>query len=109
MKIIDIHTKKEIDNVNRYTDKIQSPLVKEYVLQSIDFQITHEYWLAIDKSFSEMWNNKVGIGGRFYWDEFSTQIFADLKNQKILIEYGRLDRIVNLILTYIENNGGFLE
>lgn len=109
MKIIDIHTGKDSTNTDRYKTEIQSQLVKEYVLINIDFPLTDEYWIAIDKSFAEIWNNKLGIGGYFYWDEISKQIYSDLHNQKILIEFERLDRIVNFILTYIENTGGFLE
>ena len=107
--MFDIHTRKETKDNSRYQNEIQSNLVKEYVLQNINFPLTDKYWATIDKSFAEIWNNKLGIGGYFYWDEFSTQIYSELQNQKMLIEYERLDKIVNLMLTYIENNEGFLE
>jgi hypothetical protein len=109
MKIIDIHTKKETKDFNRYENPINGNLVKDYILQHIDFPISHKYLDAIDKSFSEIWNNKIGIGGYFYLDEISKQIFSELQNQKMLIEFERIDKVVNLILTYIENDGGFLE
>ncbi len=109
MKIIDIHTKKETDGNSSHKEEIKNNLVKDYVFQNIDFQLTDEYWDSIDESFAEIWNNKLGRGGYFYWDEISDQIFSILQNQKKLMEYSRVDKIVTLILTYIENDGGFLE
>ena len=51
----------------------------------------------------------MGIGGQFYWDEISKDVFAEIKKKKILIEYEKVNETINLILTYIENTGGFLE
>ena len=109
MKMVDIHTRKETDGNSRYNNDINSELVKEYVLQNINFPLPDEYWLAISKIFGEIWNNKLGIGAYFYCDEISKQMFSNLQKHKVLIEFERLDKIVNLILTYIENNGGFME
>ncbi|MBI4947746.1 MAG: hypothetical protein HY840_15245 [Bacteroidetes bacterium] len=108
-RIIDIHTNNEVTNADRYRNSINSTLVKEYVYQNIKFPLTENYWGLIDTTFSEIWNNKIGIGGEFYWDEISKMIFSEFQKQRILIEYGRIDIIANLMLTYIENNGGFLE
>ncbi len=110
MKIIDIHTKKETTNYFPYENGINKQRVKKYVLQNINFPKTDEYWNIIDNSFAEIWNNKLGIGGYFYCDEISKQINSILQQQKMLIEYERLDKIINLILTFFqENNGGFLK
>ena len=109
MKTIDIHTNKVVTNTNRYSNSINNALVKEYVFKNIKFPITENYWDLIDTAFSEIWNNKIGIGGEFYWDEISKMIFLEFQKQRILIEYERIDIIANLMLTYIENNGGFLE
>lgn len=108
-KMVDIHTKIEVSNNDRYKNAIDNDLVKEYVLQNIDFPLTDEFWIAIDNAFADIWNNKLGIGGYFYWDEITNQIFSELQKKKMLIEFERIDKITNLILTYIENNGGFLE
>ena len=108
MKIIDIHTKQEAIGTSRYENGIDNLDVKEYVLQNINFPLPDEYWKTIDNTFAEIWNNQIGIGGHFYWDEISMEINSILQQQKMLIEYERLDIIINLILTYIENNGGFL-
>ena len=52
---------------------------------------------------------QLGRGGYFYWDELTTWIFDALRQKKILIEFERVDKVVNLILKYIDENGGFLE
>lgn len=66
MKMFDLHTKKETTDNSRYQNEIKSNLVKEYVLQNIDFPLSDEYWLEIDNSFAQIWNNQLGIGGYFY-------------------------------------------
>ena len=107
--MFDIHTKEEVTNSDRYKNSINNGLVKEYVLQNIDFQLTDEFWDIIDSAFADIWNNKLGIGGFFYWEEITNEIFSKLQKKKMLIEFERIDKITNLILTYIENTGGFLE
>lgn len=106
--VIDIHTKKKTEDNSRYQKSINSEAVKDYVFQNIDFELPEDYWLEIDSSFADVWNNKLGIGKDFYWDEISTQVFNQIQSKKIFIEFQRIDRIVNLMLTFIEKNGGFL-
>lgn len=108
-KIINIHTRKEVTNTDIVKKHIDPTLVKKYVFENINFHLTEEYWALIENAFSEIWNDKIGIGGYFDWDDISGQIYSNLKNQKILIEFEKLIQIVNLILTYIENTGGFME
>jgi len=108
-KIINIHTRKEVTNTDKDKKHIDPTLVKKYVFENINFHLTEEYWTLIDNTFSEIWNDKIGIGGYFDWDDISGQIYSNLKNQKILIEFEKIIQIVNLILTYIENTGGFME
>ena len=109
MKTIDIHTHKEVSDEDRYKNSINGSLVRDYVLENVDFPITDEYWIIIDHAFSTIWNKKVGIGGYFYWDEFSLWIYEELQQKKVLIEYERVDRIANLMLSYIKDNNGFME
>lgn|SRR5690554_6723174 len=108
MKVIDIHTgKKEVEG--QYKNSIDRETVKNYIFQNIDFKLTTEMWEKIDNAFAEIWNNEIGIGGYFYWDEISASIYEDLKSQKILIQFERIDKITNLILNYIETTNGFLD
>ncbi len=108
MKKIDIHTGRETEDDNRYQRSIESDQVYQYVLSQIDFPLPEIYWSVIDHAFAEMWNNKVGIGGYFYWDEFTEYVYQETLKAKLLITHERIDLIVNHILTYIENSGGFL-
>ncbi|MBX2964580.1 MAG: hypothetical protein KF845_00440 [Cyclobacteriaceae bacterium] len=107
MKIIDIHTKKKPKRSPQ--KRIDEVAVKNYVFQHIDFELTNEYWDEIDSEFAEIWNNKIGVGGYFYWDEISKDIYNALQEKKMLISYDRVDCIVNLMLTYIEDTGGFMD
>jgi hypothetical protein len=109
VKMIDIHTKKNITDNSHYSRSIDSDLVKKYVFDNLDFILPENYWLEIDSSFSNVWNNAIGVGGYFYFDEISSQVFEQMQIKKIFIEYPRVDKIVNLMLTYIEDNGGFME
>lgn len=108
MKMIDIHTGRETEDENRYKRSIEGDQVYAYVLDQIDFPLPESHWRVIDHAFAEMWNNKVGIGGYFYWDEFTEYVYQETLKAKLLITHERIDLIVNLILTYIENSGGFL-
>jgi hypothetical protein len=108
MKKIDIHTGRETEDDNRYKRSIPSDQVYQYVMEQIDFPLPESHWSVIDHAFAEMWNDKVGIGGYFYWDEFTEYVYQEVKKTKLLISRERIDLIVNHILTYIENNGGFL-
>jgi hypothetical protein len=108
MKKIDIHTGRETEDDNRYKRSIESDQVYQYVLSQIDFPLPESHWNVIDHAFAEMWNHKIGIGGYSYWDEFCDYVYQEVKKTKLLISRERIDLIVNHILTYIENNGGFL-
>lgn len=108
-KLIDIHTKKKIEDNSHYQQSISPSLVKKYIYENIDFELPENQWIDIDSSFSDIWNNKLGIGKEFYWDEISKKVFIQIRNKKILIEFERIDKIVTLMLTFIEENGGFLK
>ena len=108
MKVIDLHTKKETDS-SFQGKHIDNTAVKSYVLKKIDFPLTDEQWASIDSAFAEIWNNKLGRGAEFYWDEIPPQVFEALKQQKVLISFDRVVIVVDLILTFIEKTGGFLE
>lgn len=109
MKTINLFTQKPSSKKSSFKKQIEGNDVKDYILQNINFPLTHKEFLAIDKSFAEIWNHKVGLGGAFYWDEISKEIYRELQSQKLLLEYGRVEKIVFVMLKYIENNGGFLE
>jgi hypothetical protein len=108
-KMIDIHSKKELSNLPGSENDIKNSLVKDYVFSNISFPLTDRYWSVIDESFATIWNNKIGLGGYFYWDEIAKHVFEELKKEKMLMSYDRVEIITNLMLTYIEDTGGFME
>lgn len=105
-KLIDIHTQGKTKGIER--KPINPELVKKYVFENLE-NLPEIQWNLIESEFSDIWNNKLGRGGYFYWDELTTWIFDALRQKKILIEFERVDKVVNLILKYIDENGGFLE
>jgi len=110
LKRIDIHTKSTLsDDEVRYNKRISSEEMKVHIFKEINFILSDEQWNLIDNSFANFWNNKVGIGGYFYWDEVSDYVYAELKKENQLISFERTDIIIKLILSKIENDGGFLE
>jgi len=120
MKMIDIHTKNEAIN-GGYNNPISSDLTKGYVYQNIDFNLPENLWEMIENVFSYIWNEKLGVGGHFYWEEVSTLVyngvkqqleypFWEIEKQHVLLPFERVDKIVTLILTYIESTpSGMLE
>ena len=109
MKTIDLHTGKFVlGNENRYVNSISGNFMKDYVCDNIDFNLSDVEWILIDKYFGEYWNNIVGIGGYFYWDEVTDFIYQNIINQKQLISQERIKFIVELMLAKIEKDGGFL-
>ena len=110
MKKIDIHTRQKLDdNENKYNKQISSESMRNYILDSIEFSMSNDQWELINKHFSEYWNHKVGIGGYFYWDEVSSYVYKQLRQDKQVISQNRVDFIVELILSKIEKDGGFME
>src|SRR5690554_6394619 len=105
-KLIDIHTQGKKKGIER--KPINPELVKKYVFENLE-NLPEIQWNLIESEFSDIWNNKLGRGGYFYWDELTTWIFDALRQKKILIEFVRLDKCVIIILKYIVENGGFLE
>ena len=75
----------------------------------IEFELVDSQWKIIDEYFGEYWNNKIGIGGYFYWDEVVDYVYEGLINENMLISKARVEEIVNLMLTKIENDGGFMD
>ena len=109
MKLIDIHTKKELyDKEKLYSKPISSELIKNYVFNTIDFHLPDYQWKLINDNFSEYWNNKIGIGGYFYWDEVASFVYNEIQKSKQLITKQRVYYIVDLILSKIEKDGGFM-
>jgi hypothetical protein len=110
MKRINIHTKKELkDDKPIFTKKISSTKMKEHVFESINFEISEFQWEMIEDFFADYWNNKLGIGGYFYWDEVSSYIYSKVIENKQLISEERIITIIEIMLTKIEKDGGFME
>ena len=107
---IDIFKKDRIkDDEIRYLNSINHKVIEQYVSEKIDFFVSDNLWLLIHKYFGEFWNNKIGIGGYFYYDEIAKYIYDQLTKKKYLIEENRINIIVELILDKIHIDGGFLE
>lgn len=110
MKRIDIHTKKELkDDEIRYSNSISPKVMKIYVFNNIDFFLSDYQWSLIDEAFSDYWNNKIGIGGYFYWDEITDYVFNNIVEKQQLISRERIEFIIEMMLSKIEKDGGFLD
>ncbi len=109
MKTIDIYTWKidssvQTENVGSTTNNI----MKDYVYENIDFKLSEEVWILIRMYFIEYWDEFIGVGGYFYWDEISQYVYNKIIDQKYLITHEKVNFIVELMLTKIEKDGGFL-
>lgn len=110
MKTIEIHSKKELeDDEVAYPNKIDGELIKSYIFGNIDFSISEQQWEIIDSSFAECWNGKIGVGGLFYWDEVADYVYKNIQQNLELLSEEKVAIIVDLMLTKIENDGGFLD
>jgi len=109
-KKIDIFRKDEIkDGEKRFSNQINAQKVQDYVTEKIDFNLTKQQWLLIHEYFGECWNDKIGIGGEFYWDEISHYVYGKLVADNQLIAEEIVKVIVELMLTKIQLDGGFME
>src|SRR3989337_956626 len=108
MKTIEIHSKKKLeDDEVAYPNKIDAESIKSHIFETIDFSISEQQWEIIDSSFAECWNNKIGIGGFFYWDDVADYVYKDIQRNLELLSSEKVAIIVDLMLTKIENDGGF--
>lgn len=102
----------EEDNPTRFLFKegtIDRDTVKSAVFNRIDFPLSNKMWRAIDKSFEKCWNKEIGRGGVVEAEFVVNYIYNSLANKQILIEYPRIEKIVEIILDYIKMTGGFLD
>lgn len=83
--------------------------VKSAVFNRINFPLTDKIWNEIDKAFGRCWNKKIGLGGDIYEDFIVQYVYEALVKKKILFEYSRIDKIVEIILDYIKMTGGFMD
>lgn len=110
VRMYDIHTKKEIqDDDEKYDNSISPERMKIFVFNEIDFVLTDHQWYLIDGCFADYWNNKIGVGGYFYWDEVTNYIYSKFMEGKELIPYERVKLVVELMLGKIEKDGGFMD
>lgn len=102
----------EEDNPTRYLFKegtIDRDTVKSAVYNRIGFPLSNKMWRAIDNSFEKCWNKEIGRGGDVYAEFIVNYIYNSLVNKQILIEYPRIEKIVEIILDYIEMTGGYMD
>ncbi len=107
---IDLFRNKEIpEGEHPYEKQIVSNEVYEYVKSKIEFDLTLDIWLHIDKIFSEIWNTKIGLGGSFYWDEIEDEVLLEFKNLRILLPDNDVKTAVQFMLAYIEQMDGIID
>jgi hypothetical protein len=83
--------------------------VKLAVFNRIDFPLSSKIYKEIDKAFEQCWNKEIGLGGDIYEGFIEKFIFETLVNKKILIEYSRIEKVVEIMMDYIEMTNGFLD
>lgn len=83
--------------------------VKSAVFNRIKFPLTEKNWNEIDEAFGQCWNDEIGLGGDVYTDFIAQYISNSLTQKKILIEYSRVEKIVEIILDYIKMTGGYMD
>jgi hypothetical protein len=79
------------------------------VFNRIDFPLSSKIYKEIDKAFEQCWNKEIGLGGDIYEGFIEKFIFETLVNKKILIEYSRIEKVVEIMMDYIEMTNGFLD
>ena len=107
---IDLFRSTEIpEGENPYENEINSNEVYDYVLSNIEFDLTKEIWITIDKIFYDLWNSKIGLGGSLYLEEIEEEVLLEFKKHRILLPDNDVITIVHLMLEYIEQIGGIIE
>ena len=102
----------EEDNPTRQLFKvgtIDRDTVESAVYNRIDFPLSNKTWRAIDKSFEKCWNKEIGRGGDVYAEFVVNYVYNSLVNKQILIEYPRIEKIVEIILDYIKMTDGYMD
>ncbi len=87
---------------------INHGLVKAFVQERLSYFLPEFIWQEINLAFGEKWNEHLGYGGWFYWDEITDFVYERIVSARILLTYDQVEEIVDQMLTYIEGNGGFL-
>ena len=106
---IDLFRNKEIpEGENPYERKINSLEAYDYIKSHIEFNLEMNTWICIDEIFSDIWNNKIGLGGSFYWNEIEAEVLEEFKKHKILLPDNYVKTVVHLILEFIEQTGGII-
>jgi len=90
-------------------DVIDRNKVKSAVFGRIDFPLSAKTYKEIDKAFEQCWNKEIGLGGDVCAEFIEEYIFDVLVNKKILLEFSRIEIIVEIILDYIKMTNGFLD
>ena len=110
MKRFYIHTGEQLnEGEEKNRSKISSNDMQQYIYEQIDFNLPLEHWDKLERSFADIWNNRLGIGGSFYWNSIAQQVYQDILKARILLTEQKVTFIVNLMLSKIEQDGGFLE
>lgn len=89
--------------------EINPEKVKNAVYNRIDFELPEWLWVKIDTAFATCWNNEIGLRGWVHENQIETAISKKLKQENIMFDYDKINRIVKIMYEYIEMTGGFLD
>ena len=98
IKLYNVPTEGNINSFDAY----------DYVAKKMNPKIPDELWESINAAFAKVWNEKIGIGQYFYWDEIPVMIKNILLEEKKLIPHDIIEKVSMLILEYIELNNGII-
>ena len=106
-KIIEFGTPKQsLENAHLREDAFTEPVVHSVILSEIDFELPDNIWYEINEGFEYFWNEEVGFGNDFYFDEACQSIYNHLKSVHILYSYDKLEIIMDIFFNFIEKIPG---
>ncbi len=106
-KIIEFGTPKHsLENAHLREDAFTEEVIHSVVLSEIDFELPDKIWHEIDEGFGHFWNEEVGFGNDFYFDEACQSIYNHLKSVNMLYSYEKLEIIMDIFFNFIEKIPG---
>jgi hypothetical protein len=83
------------------SEPIDSLLVYEMVKEILDFPITDEQWIVIDKAMETYWNSHLP-GTIISNEDNASEIYENCIRERILISYDRIFKITEAIWESLE-------
>ena len=63
-------------------------------------------WEAFDEAFTDYWDNELGVGTWFYYDQMAPFIYEKIKERRILVSYEYIEKMCKIVLDFIEQIPG---